>query len=82
MAAGAASDSVYRLVATALDTRFYRAIYDDVAEGRVDPVRHYVDAGWREGRDPAPWFSTRAYQEDHPDTEGLNPFHHYLQQKQ
>ncbi len=80
MAAGAASDSVYRLVATALDTRFYRAIYDDVAEGRVDPVRHYVDAGWREGRDPAPWFSTRAYQEDHPDTEGLNPFHHYLQQ--
>ncbi len=78
MAAEASSDQIYRLVSTALDATFYRAINDDVARARLDPVLHYIHEGWREGRDPAPWFSTRAYLERNPDVEGLNPFHHYL----
>jgi hypothetical protein len=74
----AEADPIYRLVSTALDATFYRAINDDVARARLDPVHHYINEGWREGRDPAPWFSTRAYIERNPDVEGLNPFHHYL----
>jgi hypothetical protein len=73
-------EEAYGIVATALDGAFYRAVYPDVTLGAADPVRHYVDGGWREGRDPAPWFSTRAYLETHPDVAeaGWNPLCHYL----
>lgn len=78
MAAEASSDQIYRLVSIALDASFYRAIYEDVAQAGIDPAYHYVSEGWREGRDPAPWFSTRAYQRGNPDLGSANPFHHYL----
>ena len=78
MAAEASPDQIYRFVSSALDVAFYRSVYEDVAEAGVDPVRHYLDAGWREGRDPAPWFSTQAYWEHYPDLQGQDPFHHYL----
>ena len=74
----APADPIYRAIATALDAVFYRTIYEDVARSGMDPVRHYVDEGWREGRDPAPWFSTDAYLARNPDVAGTNPFHHYL----
>lgn len=72
-------DDVHRAVSTALDGAFYRAVYPDLVG---DPVRHYLNSGWREGRDPAPWFSTRAYVEAYPELvkAGWNPFHHYLTQ--
>jgi hypothetical protein len=64
----------------ALDAAFYRAIYPDIADAGRDLVTHYADAGWREGRDPAPWFSTSGYLERYPDVArgGGNPFYHYL----
>lgn len=64
----------------ALDADFYRAIYPDIGETGRDLVAHYADAGWREGRDPAPWFSTTGYLERYPDVAegGGNPFYHYL----
>jgi hypothetical protein len=73
-------EEAYGIVATALDGAFYRAVYPDVSTGALDPVRHYVASGWREGRDPAPWFSTRAYLQAHPDVAeaGWNPLCHYL----
>jgi hypothetical protein len=73
-------EEAYGIVATALDGAFYRTVYADVTAGELDPVRHYVASGWREGRDPAPWFSTRDYLADHPDVAeaGWNPLHHYL----
>jgi len=73
-------EEAYGVVATALDGAFYRTIYPDVVASEADPVRHYVASGWREGRDPAPWFSTRAYLRAHPDVAegGWNPFCHYL----
>jgi len=74
----APADPIYRAIATALDTVFYRTIYQDVARAGIDPVRHYVDEGAREGRDPTPWFSTLAYLERNPDLAGANPFYHYL----
>jgi len=75
-------DEVHRVVSAALDGAFYRAVYPDIVDAELDPVRHYVESGWREGRDPAPWFSTRAYAQAHPDVvrAGWNPLHHFLVQ--
>lgn len=47
----------------------------------IDPVRHYVTRGWREGRDPNPFFHTRHYLENNPDVAaaGANPMLHFLE---
>ncbi|MFC3078548.1 hypothetical protein ACFODL_10660 [Phenylobacterium terrae] len=68
----------YREVWTALDPEFYLASYPDVRG--FDPVAHYLEVGWREGRDPNPWFSTRAYLEAKPQLGplGINPLVDYL----
>ncbi len=81
MAVTVAKDPTFVLVSTALDPDFYRRAYPDVAAAGVDPFAHYAEVGWREGRDPAPWFSSAAYLEDHPDAAaaGDNPLAHFLQ---
>ncbi|MGQ3017959.1 hypothetical protein [Phenylobacterium sp.] len=81
MADLAAQDLTFALVVTALDADFYLRAYPDVRAAGLDPVTHYIQAGWREGRDPAPWFSSAAYLEDHPDVAaaGRNPLAHFLQ---
>ena len=78
--AKASADEVHRVISTALDCAFYRAANPDLADSGLDPIGHYVASGWREGRDPAPWFSTRAYVEAYPELAraGWNPLHHYL----
>jgi hypothetical protein len=65
-----------------VDADFYHGVYRDQLFGRVDPVADYMEKGWREGRDPAPWFSTQAYLTAHADiaAAGINPLHHYLTQ--
>ncbi|MGZ3402074.1 MAG: hypothetical protein ACXWKN_01545 [Phenylobacterium sp.] len=74
------AEEVRRVIATAIDGAFYRAVNPDLAESGLDPIHHYAGSGWREGRDPAPWFSTRAYVEAYPEVAraGWNPLHHYL----
>ena len=74
------AEEARRVIATALDGAFYRAVNPDLAESGLDPIHHYAASGWREGRDPAPWFSTRAYVEAYPEVvkAGWNPLHHYL----
>src|SRR5258708_29348649 len=76
----ARADGVHGVISTAVDGAFYRAVNPDLAGSGLDPIRHYVLSGWREGRDPAPWFSTRAYVEAYPEVvkAGWNPLHHYL----
>ncbi|HZZ70324.1 MAG TPA: hypothetical protein VFE18_19310, partial [Phenylobacterium sp.] len=74
------AEEVHRIIATAVDGAFYRAVNPDLAGSGLDPIRHYAGSGWREGRDPAPWFSTRAYVEAYPEVAkaGWNPLCHYL----
>lgn len=81
MAALASSDRVHRLLIAALDTDFYRQAHEDLTYAPIDPPRHYDVQGWREGRDPTPWFSTEGYLALNPDVAAadLNPFVHYLQ---
>ncbi|MGI8932161.1 MAG: hypothetical protein ACR2FK_07275, partial [Sphingomicrobium sp.] len=60
---------------------WYLDQYPDVADSGVDPARHYLDFGWREGRDPSPGFSTTAYLRANSDvaTLGVNPLLHYVE---
>lgn len=66
------------ILAAAFDADFYLSRNADVARARVDPLRHYLKHGWREGRDPNPTFSTRYYAATHAPT-GENPLLHWLQ---
>jgi hypothetical protein len=80
MGAKAPAHEIHSVISTAVDGAFYRAVNPDLAGAALDPVKHYAASGWREGRDPAPWFSTRAYVEAYPEVAraGWNPLHHYL----
>lgn len=48
------------IVAEFVDADFYRFANPDVA-GDVVAHTHYSETGWKEGRDPNPWFSTNDY---------------------
>lgn len=67
------------LLEPSFDIAFYVNRYRDIARV-ADPLAHYINHGWRELRDPTPWFSTRRYLELHPDVKasGHDPFYHYL----
>jgi hypothetical protein len=62
------------------DREWYLKNNPVVAAWGIDPIRHYVDFGAREGRDPSPSFSTRAYLSHNRDVAaaGVNPFLHFL----
>ena len=57
------------------DSDYYRGTYDDIDRAEIDPLEHYLDTGWREGRDPSAAFSTSYYLSSNPDVaaEGINP---------
>jgi O-antigen biosynthesis protein len=62
------------------DRAFYLRSNPDVAEALLDPLAHFCDYGWREGRDPTPFFSMRFYMIAAAPTEKIsgNPFVHYI----
>ncbi len=62
------------------DPAWYRAVYPDVAQAGSDPLRHYVEYGWREGRLPNPYFDSAWYLANNPDVvaAAMNPLLHYL----
>ncbi len=68
------------IVSTAyFNPEWYLNVYPDVA-GIMDPLDHYLYHGWKEGRDPSPYFSTSFYLENNPDVRetGMQPLVHYL----
>lgn len=67
-------------VGAAFDPEYYRSVYPDIAENDINPLEHYVLAGWREGRDPSPEFSTLYYLAKYEDVaeSGENPLWHYV----
>src|SRR5262249_5084596 len=62
------------------DASFYLDRNPDVKASGVDPIRHYLQWGAYEGRDPHPDFDTSFYVQNNPDvtTSGINPLVHYL----
>lgn len=61
------------------DSSFYLAAYPDVAAAGLDPLQHYRDFGWKEGRDPGHCFDTAYYVANNPDVvaAGFNPLDHF-----
>ncbi len=70
-----------RIVATSslFDSAWYCRTYLDLANAGVDPVQHYCEFGWLEGRDPGADFSSNWYREENQDIAiaGINPLWHY-----
>ncbi|NBJ11433.1 glycosyltransferase [Microvirga arsenatis] len=62
------------------DEAWYRSQRKSLRNQKIDPIRHYLTEGWRDGLDPHPLFSTKWYLETYPNVigEGENPFVHYL----
>jgi hypothetical protein len=65
------------LAAALVDADWYRTAYPEVA---ADPVQHYIEAGWRDGRDPNAWFATRWYLDQNPGVSEADesPLHHFV----
>jgi hypothetical protein len=63
------------------DRAWYLETYPDVRDGAVDPVHHYLETGWKEGRDPGPDFCTTAYLKANSDVAatGINPLLHFVE---
>jgi hypothetical protein len=62
------------------DSEWYLKYNPDVCVAKVHPVKHYLDHGWREGRNPSPRFNNNAYLSDYPDvaSAGICPLLHYI----
>ena len=73
-------DPVLDIIASEVDAAFYLARNPDVARAGMAAAEHYWRIGWREGRDPSPWFRTEYYLRANPDVAAaaINPLWHYL----
>ncbi|WP_415844500.1 glycoside hydrolase family 99-like domain-containing protein [Stutzerimonas zhaodongensis] len=80
--AGVVDGRRYRAIAQSglFDAEQYLRDNADIAAAGVDPLWHFLEHGWLEGRDPSASFSTRAYLDTYADVRlgGLNPLVHYV----
>jgi len=62
------------------DSAYYYGMYPDIQPKPSDPIRHYCEKGWREGRNPSDDFDTRGYLDVYNDIKNadINPFWHYV----
>ena len=62
------------------DPAYYLLNNPDVRDADIDPLLHFIDYGWKEGRNPSQKFNTRYYLETNLDVKqsGINPLVHYL----
>lgn len=62
------------------DPVYYLLNYPDVRIADIDPLKHFMKFGWKEGRNPSESFNTMFYLNTYPDIRelGINPLVHYL----
>jgi len=62
------------------DESYYIEENPDVINAGITPFEHYLNYGWKEGRDPSREFSTENYLSENPDvvSEDMNPLYHYI----
>lgn len=67
-------------IAKYFDESWYLQRNDDVKVGGIDPKIHFMNHGWREGRDPSVFFDVSYYLDCNPDVKsaGVNPLYHYI----
>jgi hypothetical protein len=61
------------------DVAYYLEAYPDIAQAGVNPLEHFFDSGFQEGRRPNPYFDPQWYLETYPDVKeaGMQPLLHY-----
>lgn len=69
-----------KTIASEFDADLYLRENSDVRDAGMHPLLHYVDYGWREGRNPSKLFWTSYYRATYEDVRNfdVNPFFHYL----
>ncbi|WP_244540094.1 MULTISPECIES: hypothetical protein [Methylobacterium] len=62
------------------DREYYLKHNRDAISVGENALEHYLEVGWKQGRDPSPGFSGQRYLAWNPDVAeaGLNPLVHYL----
>jgi len=62
------------------DENYYLVNNPDVRENGLNPLMHFIQWGWKEGRDPNSNFDTNWYLNKNRDLQkaGINPLYHYL----
>ena len=63
------------------DSAWYLEQYPDVKKTNINPVVHYLNFGWKMGRNPSQRFDGVKYLRHHSDVKrfGINPLVHYIQ---
>jgi len=59
------------------DYDYYIETYEDIKNSGVDPLHHYITYGWKENRNPTPYFDTEWYRSN-IEIGNMNPFSHWL----
>lgn len=74
------SEDERRAVAAHFDCGYYLASNSDVRDAGIDPLTHFLESGWREGRNPNRFFDTGYYLAKNPDVAaaGINPLLHFI----
>ena len=62
------------------DSEYYLANNEDVKNAKMDPIKHYLKFGWKEGRNPSEKFDGNEYLNKRPDVRvaGICPLVHYI----
>ena len=62
------------------DSEYYLENNEDVKNAKMDPIKHYLQFGWKEGRNPSAEFNGNEYLNKRPDVRvaGICPLVHYL----
>ena len=62
------------------DSEYYLSNNEDVKKAKMDPIKHYLKLGWKEGRNPSAKFNGNEYLNKRPDVRvtGICPLVHYL----
>jgi len=75
------TDPHYRTLARSglFDRRYYMDSDPGLDPRYIDPLIHYLEAGWREGRKPNPLFDSAYYREMNPAAADGDPLLHYIE---
>lgn len=62
------------------DARYYLRQNEDIRTADINPLLHFINWGWKEGRNPSGSFNTKLYLLEHPElkSSNKNPLIHYL----
>ena len=62
------------------DSEYYLSQNEDVKNAKMDPIKHYLKFGWKEGRNPSAKFNGNEYLNKRPDVRvaGICPLVHYI----